>query len=151
MFIINTKEVVDALTSMKEAGPMDFGDCYKVRMADSEMCRHGKKVRFPDPRTFVSSLGLDYDGETKIKSRWSRWRQSFVLQSSGHTFPSEDSFTSTSSESSICNSEENSPPQSLPELTFDYGQGITREELISRFKAEEQELIIRAMIQLLTE
>ena len=29
--------------------------------------------------------------------------------------------------------------------------GMTREELISRFKAEEQELIIRAMIQLLRE
>jgi hypothetical protein len=29
--------------------------------------------------------------------------------------------------------------------------GMTREEVISRFKAEEQELIIRAMIHLLTE
>ena len=29
-FVINTKKVIDALTSMKEAAPMDFGDCYKV-------------------------------------------------------------------------------------------------------------------------
>lgn len=51
VFIINTKEVVDALTSMKEPAPMDFGDCYKIRMDE-------KKLRFPDPRSFVASRGL---------------------------------------------------------------------------------------------
>mmetsp|Transcript_33795 Transcript_33795/g.71052 ORF Transcript_33795/g.71052 Transcript_33795/m.71052 type:complete len:584 (-) Transcript_33795:82-1833(-) len=57
-FVINTKEVIDALMSMKEPAPMDFGDCYKVRLADRG---DGRRV-FPDPRPFVKSLGL-LDGD----------------------------------------------------------------------------------------
>ena len=33
MFVINTREVVDALASMKEAAPMNFGDCFKIRIS----------------------------------------------------------------------------------------------------------------------
>lgn len=55
VFIINTKEVVDALMSMKEPAPMNFGDCYKVRMADRY---HTKKLLFPNPQPLVASLGL---------------------------------------------------------------------------------------------
>ena len=55
VFIINTKEVVDALMSMKKPAPMNFGDCYKVRMEERI---HTVRLRFPDPRPFVASLGL---------------------------------------------------------------------------------------------
>jgi ureidoglycolate hydrolase len=52
---INTREVVNALMSMKEPAPMDFGDCYKVRTLD----RHPDiNLCFPDPRSFVESLQL---------------------------------------------------------------------------------------------
>jgi nicotinamidase-related amidase len=55
VFIMNTKEVVDALMSMKEPAPMNFGDCYKVRMADRY---HNRKLLFPNPQPFVASLAL---------------------------------------------------------------------------------------------
>ncbi|KAL7551791.1 hypothetical protein ACHAWF_014982 [Thalassiosira exigua] len=55
VFIINTREVVEALMSMEEPAPMDFGDCYKVRLADRY---HGEKVRFRDPSPLVASLRL---------------------------------------------------------------------------------------------
>lgn len=55
VFIINTREVVDALMSMNEPAPMNFGDCFKVRMADKY---HSRRLLFPDPRPFVASLGL---------------------------------------------------------------------------------------------
>jgi ureidoglycolate lyase len=50
---INTREVVEALMSMKKPAPMDFGDCYKVRISD----RHPDiNLRFPDPRAYVQSM-----------------------------------------------------------------------------------------------
>lgn len=55
VFILNTREVVDALMSMDKAAPMDFGDCYKLRCKD---VNRNVTVRFPDPRPFVRSLGL---------------------------------------------------------------------------------------------
>jgi len=54
-FIINTTEVVEALASMEEAGPMDFGDCYKIKNTD---IYDDVILRFPDPRPFVEKLGL---------------------------------------------------------------------------------------------
>ena len=63
-FVINTKEVIDALTSMKEAAPMDFGDCYKVQLAD----RGDRRKVFPDPRPFVISLGLLDSDATDLTS-----------------------------------------------------------------------------------
>lgn len=101
VFIINTKEVIDALTSMKEPAPMDFGDCYKVRMSDRH---HDRKVCFPDPRPFVASLGL--------------------LEGSMRRESSDCSTSSTESNITTCNLE-------VPlELTsFEYGQGMTRAEV----------------------
>ena len=55
VFIINTREVVDALISMDEPAPMDFGDCFKIRYSD---VNRNVTLRFPDPRPFVRSLGL---------------------------------------------------------------------------------------------
>ena len=55
IFVLNTAEVVDALMSMKEPGPMNFGDCYKIRNADIfQSCT----LRYPDPRPIAKSLGL---------------------------------------------------------------------------------------------
>lgn len=74
VFIINTKEVVDALTSMKEPGPMDFGDCYKIRMADKFPDR---TLRFPDPRPFVECHGLLARSDSKkLKKSRSTWNGS---------------------------------------------------------------------------
>ncbi|KAL3804428.1 hypothetical protein HJC23_011356 [Cyclotella cryptica] len=55
IFTINTRQVVEALTSMKEPAPMDFGDCYKIRISDE---RPDINLCFPDPRPFVASLCL---------------------------------------------------------------------------------------------
>ena len=55
VFIINTREVVEALGSMKEAAPMDFGDCYKIRTTEA---LQNTQLRFPDPRPLAKSLGL---------------------------------------------------------------------------------------------
>jgi nicotinamidase-related amidase/ureidoglycolate hydrolase len=55
VFILNTREVVDALMSMTEPAPMDFGDCFKIRYSDTN---RNVTLRFPDPRPFVRSLGL---------------------------------------------------------------------------------------------
>jgi nicotinamidase-related amidase/ureidoglycolate hydrolase len=55
VFIINTREVVDALASMDEPAPMDFGDCFKIRCSD---VNRNVSLRFPDPRPFVRSLCL---------------------------------------------------------------------------------------------
>lgn len=53
---INTREVVNALMSMKEPAPMDFGDCYKVRTCDT----HPEvNLRIPDPRPFLETIDLD--------------------------------------------------------------------------------------------
>jgi len=54
-FIVNTKEVIDALTSMEEPAPMNFGDCYKIRCSD---VYDDVTLRFPDPRPFIEKLGL---------------------------------------------------------------------------------------------
>mmetsp|Transcript_23074 Transcript_23074/g.48755 ORF Transcript_23074/g.48755 Transcript_23074/m.48755 type:complete len:812 (+) Transcript_23074:2048-4483(+) len=53
VFVINTKEVVEALASMKEPSPMDFGDCYKVRTAD--VFKH-IRLKFPDLRPIANSF-----------------------------------------------------------------------------------------------
>ncbi|KAL7466977.1 hypothetical protein ACHAXS_007244 [Conticribra weissflogii] len=53
VFVINTKEVVDALASMNEPSPMNFGDCYKVRTAD--VFKH-IRLKFPDPRPIANSF-----------------------------------------------------------------------------------------------
>lgn len=53
---INTREVVNALMSMKEPAPMDFGDCYKIRTSETHP---GINLHIPDPRPFVKSLRLD--------------------------------------------------------------------------------------------
>ncbi|KAL7449272.1 hypothetical protein ACHAWC_001344, partial [Mediolabrus comicus] len=55
VFILNTREVVDALMSMDEAAPMDFCDCYKISCKE---VYPNIALRFPDPRPFVRSLGL---------------------------------------------------------------------------------------------
>lgn len=55
IFTINTREVVEALMSMKAPAPMDVGDCYKIRISD----RHPHvNLHFPDPRPFLESLRL---------------------------------------------------------------------------------------------
>ncbi|KAL9186068.1 hypothetical protein ACHAXT_005306 [Thalassiosira profunda] len=105
VFIINTKEVVEALMSMKEPAPMDFGDCYKVRLADC--CPRGREVRFPDPRPFVESLGF-FDGSTATKLR-----------------KSESSITSASTWSH----ESQSTETSKSDVALEYGQGMTRTEV----------------------
>merc|ERR550525_450233 len=53
-FILNTEEVVEALASMPMAGPMNHGDCFKLRLAD----HWDFKFKFRDPRPFVQKLGL---------------------------------------------------------------------------------------------
>lgn len=55
VFIINTREVVEALISMEEPAPMDFGDCFKIRSTGKY---YNVKLRYPDPRPIVRSLGL---------------------------------------------------------------------------------------------
>lgn len=101
VFIINTKEVVDALTSMKEPAPMDFGDCYKVRMSDA----YDRPLRFPDPRPFVGSLGIFDDLSFKFAS---------TIRSS-----------ITTSESTNSNLVDSNSEDEFAE----YGQGMTREEV----------------------
>jgi len=53
-FILNTEEVVEALASMPQAGPMNHGDCFKLRLDD----HWDFKLKFPDPRPFVQKHGL---------------------------------------------------------------------------------------------
>lgn len=53
-FVINTREVVAALQAKKEAGPMNEGDCFKLRMSDHWDFR----MTFPDPRPFVQQRRL---------------------------------------------------------------------------------------------
>lgn len=55
IFTINTREVVEALMSMKEPAPMDFGDCYKVRVPDVHPY---VTLRVPDPRVYIQSFDL---------------------------------------------------------------------------------------------
>ena len=55
VFIINTEEVVEALTSMESPGPMNHGDCFKLRLAD---IFPNVDVMFADPRPFVISNDL---------------------------------------------------------------------------------------------
>lgn len=99
VFVLNTREVIDALSSMKEAAPMDFGDCYKVRIADG-----GRTVRFPDPRPFVASLGF----MSGVEARSER----------------STSITSCSSEGGSSGA----ASESVPELGSDYGHGMRRAE-----------------------
>ena len=55
IFILNTREVVDALMSMEAPAPMDFGDCYKIKNADTfRTCT----LRYPDPRPIAKAMGL---------------------------------------------------------------------------------------------
>lgn len=109
VFILNTKEVVDALQSMEEPAPMDFGDCYKVRMADKY---HDRKVRFPDPRPFIEPSGVLRRSNDIAEIKKS---MKYVLRHDG----SFSSSSSSSSESNIC-SEEHSVSN------FGYGKGMAR-------------------------
>lgn len=105
VFIMNTREVVDALTSMKEPAPMDFGDCFKLSMVDAFP---NKTLYFPDPRPFVASLGLNAGTDLKL---------------AGSTV----AYSSSSHESTITNEQdEDSPPL---EERSEYGIGMEREEV----------------------
>mmetsp|Transcript_18208 Transcript_18208/g.32558 ORF Transcript_18208/g.32558 Transcript_18208/m.32558 type:complete len:840 (+) Transcript_18208:135-2654(+) len=121
-FIINTKEVVDALTSMKSPGPMNFGDCYKVRIADSARYNSDgrRKIRFPDPRPFVKSHRL----VARRQSGWATWRKS-LLRSTGRTFPMEDGFT----EDITAEDEGKNEVPRETVTTFKYGRGMMRVEV----------------------
>ena len=64
IFILNTREVVDALMSMEAPAPMDFGDCYKIKNADTlRTCT----LRYPDPRPIAKAMGLlPYDTKSVV-------------------------------------------------------------------------------------
>ena len=54
VFLINTKEVIEALSSLESPGPMDCGDVYKVQLSD----HFDFQLKHPDPRPMVRKLGL---------------------------------------------------------------------------------------------
>ena len=131
VFIINTKEVVDALTSMEGPGEMDFGDCYKRRVEEYPRYSSGRKIRFPDPRPFVQSLGIK-----RRRSTWGRWRQSFKSLGCqiGRAEPqaSENSNDNDPQQKSFCD-QDGGPilgEESSEEEFHRYGRNMTREEVV---------------------
>lgn len=61
-FVINTKEVVAALASMKSPAPMNHGDCYKLSVPQV----FPFAIKFPDPRPFVISKGFVADTSSRL-------------------------------------------------------------------------------------
>ena len=127
VFVINTKEVVDSLKSMKEPAPMDFGDCFKVRLSDYP---DTPTMYFPDPRPLVDSLGLTpRPPRRSSKLELQLAEMAYLDDTAGHDFSRHESSISTAStESNISNGEKESTSPGEP-ATFEYGREMTREEV----------------------
>ncbi|KAL3804465.1 hypothetical protein HJC23_002504 [Cyclotella cryptica] len=63
---LNAREAVDALMGMKEIGPIDFRDCYKVQISDKFQ---NITLRYPDPRPIAKALGLLPDDSISTQNR----------------------------------------------------------------------------------